>query len=153
MTIKFLALLALLSLLAACVWSANGRNDETINSADLILASREFSDGEHTGVVTNSDGLTLDSSSDTGRYTSPVMDAPLAYNALVPQWQADIPEAASMTIRLRTGTDKGWWSEWFGIRTGQPSHCSPYCVQQFQWRLGGRGPGHLVLSCVYSWLG
>ena len=115
MTIKFLALLALLSLLAACVWSANGRNDETINSADLILASREFSDGEHTGVVTNSDGLTLDTSSVTGRYTSPVMDAPLAYNALVPQWQADIPEAASMTIRLRTGTDKGWWSEWFVI--------------------------------------
>lgn len=116
MTIKFLISLSLLiSLLAACAWAANDRNDEAISSADLILTSGEFSDGKHTGVVSNSDGLTLDSRSVTGRYTSPMMDAPLAYNAIVPQWHADIPEAASLNIRLRTGTDNGWWSDWFVI--------------------------------------
>jgi hypothetical protein len=51
----------------------------------------------------------------TGQYTSPIIDAPIAFNAVVPHWLADRPNSASMSIHLRTGTDSGSWSDWYQL--------------------------------------
>ncbi|MGB3717248.1 MAG: N-acetylmuramoyl-L-alanine amidase, partial [Candidatus Promineifilaceae bacterium] len=112
---KFLALIALLILLVACDLTSDRSSDFVTTSADLVFTSEDFSLGELTDVTSTAAGLTLAPGAVTGQYLSPVIDAPIDFNAVVPQWQADVPEAASVTIRLRTGTANGWWSDWLEL--------------------------------------
>jgi hypothetical protein len=110
MIIVGLALLSLASILP----NVTGQ-DEAPKSADLVFSGQDFGDGEQQDVVATEDGLTLVSSALSGHYISPVIDAPFPYNAVVPQWIAEIPGSASIAIQLRTGTGDGRWSEWFTI--------------------------------------
>ena len=110
MIIMGLALLSLASILP----KVTGQ-DEAPKLADLEYRGQGFVDGEQQGVVATEDGLTLASGALSGQYISPIIDAPFSYNAVVPQWIAEIPGSSSITIQLRTGTGDGRWSEWFTI--------------------------------------
>ncbi len=115
MNVKLLTSLALLCLLVAVGLPATAADTPMAQSADLILDATDFQAGTHQGTAVTPAGLSLAPQAVAGHYVSPAIEAPLAFNAVVPQWLADAPEAASMTIRLRTGTAAGWWSDWFTI--------------------------------------
>lgn len=85
------------------------------NAVDLTFSAADFESGLNLNLVVTPEGLTLALTATTGRYTSPEIDTPLPFNALVPHWLADVPYVDSMTISLRTGTDDGEWSEWYEI--------------------------------------
>ena len=113
---KRISALGLVLFFIALGWSTSAATDGPMaESGDLVFALDEFTDGAHQNVRVSAGGLTLIDAANTGLYLSPVINAPLSYNAVVPQWLSEVPESATMTIRLRTGTDKGWWGEWFQI--------------------------------------
>jgi hypothetical protein len=93
----------------------SGSEDEFTLGEDLLLTAADFESGRRDGLEVTPDGLTLAPASLTGHYVSPIIEAPLAYNAVVPQWLAGLPDAATLSIRLRTGTDTGHWSDWYDI--------------------------------------
>ncbi|MFW6069419.1 MAG: N-acetylmuramoyl-L-alanine amidase [bacterium] len=109
--------------------------DDAIQMDDLWLRGADFS-GSGPGVLLDESGLALVEGADDATYTSPALDAPLPFNALVPQWQpaADArpaheehPEAEpgakgvhdhasdeSLAFQFRTAKD-GRWTEWLDL--------------------------------------
>jgi hypothetical protein len=114
MKTKLFLFLGSLALLAAVVLPARAA-EAPIYTADLVFAGDDFAAGELISLRTDADGLTLAPDASTGSYLSPILEAPLAYNAVVPEWLATVPESAGLSLRLRTGTANGWWSEWYDI--------------------------------------
>jgi hypothetical protein len=113
MKTKTITLIGLLLCLALMI----GGRSESAQSAqttgtDLFFGPAEFSAGSHNGTAAGPDGLTLSPTAVTGHYLSPVIKTPIPYSAVVPQWLADVPEGASLTIHLRTGTAANRWSDW-----------------------------------------
>jgi hypothetical protein len=53
-----------------------------------------------------------------------VLEAPIPYNAVVPQWTADIPDTTEMEILLRTAKTQDAWSDWYEIHM-QPDWMLP----------------------------
>ncbi len=116
MNAKRISTLGLVLLFIALAWSTSSATDgPMVDSGDLLFTPDEFTDGTFQDVLVSTGGVTLLDTANTGIYLSPVIDAPLFYNAVVPQWLSTVPESASMTISLRTGTDNGQWDEWFQI--------------------------------------
>lgn len=116
MKVKVLTLLVLLILLVGASLSAAAAQDDTVLSKELILTGLDFREGALQDAVATETGLSLAPDAVTGYYLSPVLEAPLAFNAVVPQWVAQVPETAGMSIQLRTGTGEGNWSNWFQIQ-------------------------------------
>ncbi len=91
---------------------------EAISSGDqilieeLVFTTADFSVETSGGLALQSDGLALSNSSKRGIYTSPSILAPLPFNAIVPQWLADIPESSGMSLYLRTGIGENDWGDW-----------------------------------------
>jgi hypothetical protein len=112
---KLLASLALPVLLVGLAIPVSGSEDEFTLGEDLLLTVADFNSGQHDGLEVTAEGLTLTPASLTGRYISPIIEAPLAYNAVVPQWVAELPQASSLAIQLRTRTEAGHWSDWYDI--------------------------------------
>jgi hypothetical protein len=111
-----LIILASLAILAALISvPGTGEASYPINSLDLTFAEADFRDGITRNLVVTSEGLMLASRATSGQYTSPIIDTPLSFNAIVPHWLAEIPYTANMTIHLRTGTVAGEWSDWYSI--------------------------------------
>ncbi len=103
--------------------------DEAIRSEELTFHGFDFANGGGDNVVVGGDGITLAQGTATATYTSPPLDAPLAFNALVPQWrtpqsetalqegQAGLPvedEHELLRFQFRTAKE-GRWSEWLDI--------------------------------------
>lgn len=78
---------------------------------ELQFSGADFAGGS-TGWAITVDGLTLADDANTAVYTSPEITAPIAFNAAVPQWLADIPDDASLEILLRTRPTNGPWGDW-----------------------------------------
>lgn len=57
-------------------------------------------------------GLTLNNDLYQAEYTSPVISAPIAFNALVPEWTAELPPSSDIEISIRTGKAPTKWGEW-----------------------------------------
>jgi hypothetical protein len=114
---KFLSFLifSLIVFTAVIGYPALSSQDDAIEAGDLVLSSADFKQGSGENISVNDSGLSLAGTGAEGIYLSPVLDAPLAYNAVVPQWLADIPAGSTLEIRLRTGSADGRWSEWFEI--------------------------------------
>ncbi len=112
---KLLVSLGLLIALVGVSLSVTAEEDSMAESVDLVFRGTDFSGDADQGIDLSTDGLTLARGANTGSYFSPVIESPLPFNAIVPQWVADIPASTSLDIQLRTGTDKGWWSEWYPI--------------------------------------
>lgn len=112
-------LLTLMGLACLLLLSIHAPSTETANAAaiieDLWFTANDFPTGTQTGVAVRPDGLALTATAFSGAYTSPVIEAPVPFNAVAPQWIADIPESTSMNILLRTATAGGQWSPWYAV--------------------------------------
>jgi hypothetical protein len=86
-----------------------------IYAQDVILTGWDFAGGEIWQVAVTDEGLQLDDAAAYGSYTSPILTAPLPFNAIVPQWRANLPAHTQMTMRLRTANADGLWNDWYDI--------------------------------------
>jgi hypothetical protein len=93
---------------------ADARDVNGVRAADYVIQDFGLQPALRQGLAATDNGLTLGNVS-SGSFTSPVLDAPVPFNAIVPQWIAEIPTGTAMTINLRTTADQGPWSDWFHI--------------------------------------
>jgi hypothetical protein len=115
MRTKGLTSLGLIALLLVVTLPSTGFQDEAPLSASLELQGADFENGLHQDVSATSDGMVLAAEAATGLFLSPSIDAFLAFNVVVPQWQAEIPEGTTLSIYIRTGTDANGWSDWLQV--------------------------------------
>jgi hypothetical protein len=102
-------------LTAVLGYPALSSQDGAVQAGDLILTGTDFGPGTGENIVVGIEGLALAPSGVEGVYLSPVLRAPLTFNAVVPQWFVELPAGATMEIQLRTGTADGRWSEWYEV--------------------------------------
>lgn len=116
-TRKFDAILLLFALLAIAYPVAGSNLSQTPETqvADLTFAGPNFEGANAQGLMAQEEGLRLTDPSLTSKYTSPVIEAPIPFNVLFPQWIADVPAGSSMSIAIRTGTENGRWSNWYPV--------------------------------------
>lgn len=112
---RLMVLTAVLATLISLIISETGTAQQPATMADLLFEDDQFPAGSGSGTIVTATGLTLSPTSVTGAYTSPVLTAPLPFNAVVPQWIADIPDTADFELMLRTAKAPGAWSEWYDI--------------------------------------
>lgn len=86
-----------------------------IFAADVIVSGTDFAGGEMWQIEVTNEGLMLAAAAAHGSYTSPILTAPLPFNAAVPQWVASLPPDTHINIRLRTANAAGLWNDWFDI--------------------------------------
>ncbi|MCA9930350.1 MAG: N-acetylmuramoyl-L-alanine amidase [Anaerolineales bacterium] len=110
--IIFISLLAVVGL-SSHVAPAAGYHDPIIE--ELHFTGSDFSRGMGQGFVVSSAGLSMNDAVYTTIYTSPEIEAPLPFNAIVPQWQSNLPEGSSLALQVRTRSAVGVWSDWFEI--------------------------------------
>ena len=116
MKFRILTLLGFFMILATVSSTTKaGSAEQHIFIEELVLTGNDFLVQSGTGLAHISEGLTVNDTSSSGIFTSPPILAPIAFNALVPHWLADLPESTSMEIQLRTGHDNGDWGEWQAI--------------------------------------
>jgi hypothetical protein len=113
MKVRILIIAGLALLLLAYSLPTTGQEAVATETVDLFFSGADFNPGIQEGVSNSTEGLTLTPQEISGQYISPIIEAPIPFNAVVPQWIADIPDSAGLTIQLRTGTEDGTWSEWF----------------------------------------
>lgn len=83
--------------------------------ADLVITSSDFVAQTAEGMTVGDDGLSLESIVTSGIFVSQPVEAPIAFNAVVPQWIQDLPETATMGLQLRTSADGRTWGPWFHV--------------------------------------
>ncbi|GAB4278773.1 MAG: hypothetical protein Kow0080_30610 [Candidatus Promineifilaceae bacterium] len=87
-------------------------------SADPILkelAVNNFNDGVLENTAVSASAVTLAPNATSGSYLSPVIDAPIPFNVIVPSWTGSTPPTATMQLLVRTGTVDGRWQPWEAI--------------------------------------
>ncbi len=109
------SLIGLASLTANAGRASEGTAAQPTPMDELVIGGNAFAGGTVENVVVSDDGLRLEPSVASGTYTSPVLDAPLPFNALVPEWTAEAPEGAAVSVAVRTG-DAGAWEEWITLQ-------------------------------------
>lgn len=115
MKLKFLSggvlIIALIvTLFSAYTADVAGYTDPIIE--ELIFSGNDFDTSNNIGSKTTAAGLTLADNAATAVYTSPILEAPIPFNAVVPQWIADLPEEAELEVAIRTQSAQGHWTEW-----------------------------------------
>lgn len=83
--------------------------------ADLWLRGGEFATGLGMGYALSETGLTVAETAVLAIYTSPVITAPISFNAVVPQWAANTSDHEQLELKLRTASASGVWSDWYDI--------------------------------------
>lgn len=115
---KFLLLTLLLALLLVQLrWPVQGQTavSDSGDVADLWFTVADFPAGSGAGYQVVTEGLTMERGATTAVYLSPILTAPIAFNAIVPRWLADAPDGADLEIMLRTAAGDGAWSEWYHL--------------------------------------
>ncbi len=113
MKFRKLAFLVFFILLA----TTNITPEAMTSSPQILIEERIFSGADFSlqtseGLTLLPEGLALSDNSDIGNYTSPPILAPMPFNAIVPQWIADLPEFTGIEFHLRTGRGENDWGEW-----------------------------------------
>jgi hypothetical protein len=124
MRFKLLVFVGLLLLLFAIGLPSASSTGQVPVTADLWFTGGDFVSGSGVGVAKTADGLTITENESTAVYTSATIKAPIPFNAVVPQWVADVPETSSLEIMLRTAKTEGEWSQWYDIHP-QPDWMLP----------------------------
>lgn len=93
--------------------------DETpIIAADIWFQAEDFAQGQGEDTVASPAGLAMAQSVPRAVYTSPQLEAPIPFNALLPQWRAEIPvsddEEHLLEFEFRTAK-ADQWTEWFPL--------------------------------------
>lgn len=117
MRIRLIALAGLLLLLLAITLPFISSADQPTEVAALSYSGSDFPSGTGHGTAISSSGLMLVDSDISGIYTSPVLDTPIPFNVIIPQWTADVQGSNSIQILLRTAKRNDDWSEWYDIHT------------------------------------
>jgi hypothetical protein len=115
MNAKILATLGLFVLFVTTGLKPAANQISSTHSEELVLAGLDFGSGTLNGTVATLDGLVLANGEYGGSYTSPVLMAPIPFNAMVPQWIAEVPEAADIQLSVRTRAENGDWSQWYDV--------------------------------------
>ncbi|MDX1413724.1 MAG: N-acetylmuramoyl-L-alanine amidase [Candidatus Promineifilaceae bacterium] len=119
MNLRKLLLLVFFIILQLSLAAAKaGSSQDRVLIEELVFKGSQSVLPDGTGLRVQGDGLTLDDGHHHGEYTSPIIDAPFSFNAVVPQWFAELPEFTSIKIYLRTGQDGRVWDDWQEV---QPS--------------------------------
>jgi hypothetical protein len=84
---------------------------QTLNE-DLLIRASDFEVQERSGLAIVASGLALADSANSGSYTSPPIQAPIPFNAVVPQWLVDLPHSSGMKFHLRSGSSVSEWDSW-----------------------------------------
>ncbi|MEM7335125.1 MAG: N-acetylmuramoyl-L-alanine amidase [Chloroflexota bacterium] len=79
---------------------------------ELTFSGEDFTSGEGYDFAVSTAGLMMADDAFTTIYTSPIIEAPLSFNVVIPQWTADMPDGSSMDVQMRSKTANGSWSEW-----------------------------------------
>lgn len=115
MQFKTLILLTLLGLLAALGWAETKTGQAQSTTEIMTFQGEAFAGGESQGMQVTVNGLEMRDTAVIAHYQSPPLQTPIAYNAVVTHWLADLPQSASLEIHLRTSRDGQQWSEWYDI--------------------------------------
>lgn len=83
--------------------------------ADFAAASGATTEN---AIITD-EGIAPENTAFSGSFTSPPIQAPIPFNALVPQWEADLPEASELNLLMRTAQTEGEWDDWTEIHIHQ----------------------------------
>ncbi|MEZ4515497.1 MAG: N-acetylmuramoyl-L-alanine amidase [Chloroflexota bacterium] len=83
--------------------------------ADIVLSSTDFVAQTAEGMTVTEDGLSQESIVTSGIFVSQPLEAPIDFNAVVPQWIQDLPDAAAMELQLRTSADGRTWGPWYHV--------------------------------------
>ncbi len=122
MKTKLAATLGLLLLFIAIVYSPSqtesAESGQTVG-ADLAYVGGDLPEGSLENLMMAEAGLRLVPTAVTGRYLSPILNAPIPFNALVPQWSVDVPQRGSFSLQVRTGTADNQWEEWVQIEENE----------------------------------
>ncbi len=79
---------------------------------ELTFTAETFESSEGFDYAISSNGLEMAPEAFTTIYTSPVIEAPISFNVVIPQWIAHLPEGSSLDVQIRTKTRMGEWSVW-----------------------------------------
>ena len=81
------------------------------NMADLLFTAVAFPQGTGHDFTIDDGGLEMGA---TAVYQSPSLQAPIPFNAVVPQWTTDLPH---LELMVRTGTADDQWQEWVTLHS------------------------------------
>jgi hypothetical protein len=77
---------------------------------DLVLTADDFVPEWQEGIAGSEEGLVPGASESS--FQSRPIEAPIPFNAVVPQWLADLPGSAQLEMEIRTSADGQTWSDW-----------------------------------------
>lgn len=100
------------------VAAQSGDPHDAILSAERRFQFAEFGEGTFDEAIGGPSGLTMSTQATRAAYTSPPFEAPISFNALVPRWQATLPEGADVahTLEFEFRTAKGdVWTPWLPL--------------------------------------
>ena len=106
-----LLLVFAITLTVGSAQDASSIESQTLNE-DLVFRPSDFELDEGSGLAVAASGLTLADSANRGTYTSPPIQSPIPFNAVVPQWLIDLPQSSRIEFRLRSANSSGDWSSW-----------------------------------------
>lgn len=89
---------------------ASGYSDPILQ--EMHFSGNDFAVGQMAGAVSSDAGLRLAAAANSTVYTSPELTAVIPFNAVVPQWRADLPTGTSLSVRLRSKTAVSDWTAW-----------------------------------------
>lgn len=115
---KFVTWVGMFSLLALIGLSSLARPSTGHAEAlleEVTFTGADFSAGSGHDFDVTQNGLVIADNAFTTIYTSPGIEAPIPFNAVVPQWRADLPEGTQLAVMVRTKTAVGPWSDWIEI--------------------------------------
>ena len=114
MKIKNSVIIGFITLLFALSVSAyQSQPDESL----VELSITDFTDGERSGFVITDAGLTMEMGVNTAVYTSPEIETAIPFNAIVPNWQSNLPHNDDIGFMVRTRPHNGVWSDWQIVET------------------------------------
>ncbi len=122
------------TLIASCGLIPGAQTQGATTQIDaLVFKGTDFSSDNSTenGLIISDDGLSLDDESFKADYESPIIEAPIAFNAIVPEWRTNMPDAEQVTVSLRTSADGINWEAW----TTADAHAD-WMVEDDDWMVG-----------------
>ncbi|MBK8986991.1 MAG: N-acetylmuramoyl-L-alanine amidase [Chloroflexi bacterium] len=116
---KSTSLLAL-AFMALCAVVGLPQSAETSPPAfieTLSLSGDDWAAGQGFAYALADEGIVMDGVGLTAVYTTAPIESPFPFNAVVPGWQADLPDGAALEIAIRTAVDANAWSDWYDIHS------------------------------------
>lgn len=83
-----------------------------VRISDVYIDPQDFDSESMEGMVNGEEGLIPDPGAADNFFESRSIRAPIAFNAVVPQWIADLPGETGIELEVRTSVDGKTWGPW-----------------------------------------